>query len=160
IGRQRSILSVAERGLWCWNEFGLGADRVLLSYNWDKWPANREANPRDAAQARQVLETCASWLIANLVDAGGFAVWKYGYPMPYEPRIGWRSAHAQAVAMQLLVRAQALSPDAAYTHRFGDLLAAFDAPLAKGGLLDMTEDGLPWYEKLADEQNTRPRILN
>lgn len=160
IGRQRSILSVAERGLWCWNEFSLGPDPVLLSYNWNKWPSNREANPKDAAKARRVLEACASWLIGNLVEDEGFAVWEYGYPMPYETRTGWRSAHAQAVGMQLLLRAQAIAPQARYTDSFGRLLAAFDAPLARGGLLDLTEDGLVWFEKLADPNNTRPRILN
>ena len=40
IGIQRSILAVAERGLWYWNELNLsGSDeRILLSYDWTKWP--------------------------------------------------------------------------------------------------------------------------
>ena len=45
IGRQRSILSVGERGLWYWNEF-LRSDShsILLSYDWDHRWASRPQN--------------------------------------------------------------------------------------------------------------------
>ncbi len=65
VGRQRSVLAVAERGLWYWNEFNLSGcrERVLLSYDWTKWPNNRERNPATVDSARTMLISCADWLI-------------------------------------------------------------------------------------------------
>jgi hypothetical protein len=77
IGRQRSILAVAECELWCWNEYCLGEDRVLLSYDWSRWPKNRDANPGNRDHAAQVMLNCARWLIDRIRHEDRCSVWEY-----------------------------------------------------------------------------------
>lgn len=160
IGRQRSILSVAERGLWCWNQFDFGADKVLLSYDWNKWPVNREQNPTDSSEALRVFRSCSDWMLNEIQDKDNFAVWVYPYPMSYGTASGWRSAHAQAAGLQLLVRAARLLKRPEFLKPVDCLLSAFDVAVDAGGLLDTSEAGLPWFEKFADPNNRKPKVLN
>ena len=160
-GEQRSILSVAERGLWYWNEFGLGEGPApLLSYNWQKWPVNKELAPVGRDAARSMLFNCAGWLLDEVFQKDGFLVWVYPYRFSYDTRPGWRSSHAQAAGMQLLARAALLSQDNMYSAPIDGLLAAFSVPVEHGGVLVQTEGGKPWFEKIADEENEQPRVLN
>ncbi|WP_024586621.1 hypothetical protein [Aliihoeflea sp. 2WW] len=64
LGLQRSILAVAERGLWYWNEFLRGRFQrpLLLSYDWKRWPENRGGNPKNADDAQAMLIKCADWV--------------------------------------------------------------------------------------------------
>ncbi|MBP7240896.1 D-glucuronyl C5-epimerase family protein [Amaricoccus sp.] len=162
IGRQRSILAVAERGLWYWNELLRGGEPpVLLSYDWTRWPENfAEFRPSDEAEARRMLTCCADWLLAGLQRRGGFAVWVYSYPFSYETGPGWRSSHAQAVGAQLLVRAAETTGNIAYVEPLGDLVAAFRVEIAAGGLSTRTQGGNLWFEKMADVGNQQPKVLN
>ena len=162
IGRQRSLLSVAERGLWCWNEFDLsgGGDRVLLSYDWSRWPVNRDANPGDVERARAALLSCARWLLEAIQARDNHLIWVHPYPISYETRPGWASAHTQAVALQLFVRTTVLTDDARYAASVPGLLRAFSVPVRRGGLLDDVGPYAPWFEKFADPENQRPKVLN
>ncbi len=160
IGRQRSILSVAERGLWCWNQFDLGDDKVLLSYDWNKWPVNREKNPTDLSEALRVFRSCVIWMLREIHDNEDFAVWIYPYPMAYGTASGWRSAHAQATGLQLLVRAALYLREPEFLKPVDRLLSAFDVPVEDGGLLDISEASIPWFEKFADPGNRKPKVLN
>lgn len=161
IGKQRSVLSVAERGLWYWNEFCLGEGQApLLSYDWQKWPVNKELAPGSAVAAQSMLLNCADWLLDEIVQKEGFLVWLYPYQFSYDTRPGWRSSHAQAVGMQLLARAAFLTRDEKYSAPIEGLLAAFEIPVARGGVLVRTEGGNLWFEKIADERNKQPKVLN
>jgi hypothetical protein len=162
IGRQRSILAVAERGLWYWNEFLRGEESpILLSYDWTKWPENfDEFLPSDEAEARQMLVCCSNWLLAHIRRCDGFGVWAYTYPFSYGTGPGWRSSHAQAVGAQLLVRTAEITGDTAYIEPLGDLIAAFLVDVEDGGLSTRTEGGNLWFEKLADVGNEQPKVLN
>lgn len=163
IGRQRSILAVAERGLWYWNEYLRGSEpAVLLSYDWEKkWPENRdEFRPGDADKARHMLLTCAEWMKDNIQDRDGFSVWAYPYSFSYGTSPGWRSAHAQAVGLQLLARAAEISGEEAYLEKAAPLLAAFTVEIKDGGIATRTEGGNIWFEKIADENNEEPKVIN
>jgi hypothetical protein len=161
IGRQTSILSVAERGLWYWNEFLRDNEpTVLLSYDWTRWPENREFQPDDHRIAERMFENCSRWVLEHVEHEDGFAVWKYPYPISYGTAPGWRSAHAQAVGLQLLIRAHARTANRGYVRDLEALLQAFRVPINHGGLLDADDPEAPWYEKFADADNRRPKVLN
>lgn len=161
IGRQTSILSVAERGLWYWNNFlRQSGELQLLSYDWTLWPVNREYQPEDKEQAEQMFWNCANWTLDNIKLEDSYAVWKYPYPITYDTAPGWRSAHAQAVGLQLLARAAKISGDKRYISNLDSLLRAFRVPVESGGLLDTTDSKVVWYEKFADPNNRKPKVLN
>lgn len=162
IGRQRSVLSVAERGMWYWNEyFRQDEAPVLLSYDWTRWPANfNECFPTKAEQSRRMLINCADWMLNNIEHRENFSVWTYPYAFSYATGPGWRSAHPQAVGLQLLVRAAGISDSANYMDPAESLLRAFSVNLTDGGLSTRTELGEIWFEKMADENNRQPKVLN
>jgi hypothetical protein len=160
-GIQHSILAVAERGLWYWNEFNLSGsgEQVLLSYDWTQWPINKEQNPASEESARKMLIHCADWLMDNLTNGGSRFLWCYSYPSYYRVKAGWGSAHAQAVGMQLLLRASELD-GGSYMAPIEGLLMAFEVPIGDGGLLDNSNPQIPWFEKFAHPDSERPKVLN
>jgi hypothetical protein len=161
IGRQRSVLAVAERGLYYWNKFKLGSGQpVLLSYDWSRYPANKGNEPNGSEAAKDMLRNCADWLLDHISDRSSFVVWTYPYPFSYNTSPGWRSAQTQAVGLQLLLRQYALSQDSRYLRYFDGLLNAFNVRVEDGGVLDFDSAGIPWLEKFADATNAKPRILN
>lgn len=162
IGRQRSILAVAERGLWYWNQFFRGASPpVFLSYDWTRWPRNRdEFEPHDESVAKRMFFNCVDWLLVNIQSCEGYCVWAYPYPFSYGTKVGWRSAHTQAVGLQLLVRAFEISGEHKYLAPLHGLLAAFKLDVRDGGLCTSTEAGNIWFEKMADKDNLQPKVLN
>ena len=160
IGQQRSILSVAERGLWYWNTFTLGNDHVILSYDWNRWPVNKNLNPAKADDGKNFMIYCADWLVENVVKIDDFCVWKHPYAMSYNTSPGWRSAHSQAVGMQLLSRTAEITNNNYYNTFYDDLIQAYFVAIEDGGLLDRNIPGVTWYEKFADPDNKRPKILN
>ena len=92
-------------------------------------------------------------------DRGSYLLWCYDYPFAYAPRAGWGSAQAQAVGVQLLLRASELK-DASYSAPVERLLRAFDVPIEDGGLLDNSDSQVPWFEKFASLDSQRPKVLN
>lgn len=161
IGRQRSILAVAERGLWYWNNYlAEPPDRtVLLSYDWLRFPINKNFTPAGVGEARAMLLRCAEWLLHQLQQREGYSVWAYSYPISYGAKPGWRSAHAQAVGLQLLARAEEISEGGGYLAPMDELLAAFSVDVRDGGLSTI-EGGHIWFEKIADSEIEQPKILN
>jgi hypothetical protein len=154
-GVQISPLYVAENGLRAWNAHlrGLHESSVLVSGKWRRVLSNPENDPADRESATRVMMACASWLTDRLVEKNGFAVWEYPYAMSYETPAEWRSAHAQAVALQLLVRANRL-------ERFDDCLNGLVALVDKGGMAEHVAPGAIWFEKFAHPDNQRPKVLN
>jgi hypothetical protein len=160
-GIQHSVVGVAERGRWYWNQFNLSGsgEQVLLSYDWTKRPINRAQNPATPEAARTMLIRCADWLMDNLKDRGSYLLWCYDYPAYYRVQAGWGSAQAQAVGLQLLLRASELEGDT-YLEPVEGLLRAFDVPIEDGGLLDNSNPQAPWFEKFAHPESQRPKVLN
>lgn len=164
IGQQRSVLSVAERGLVYWNRFFSSAESsVLLSYDWDhRYPFNKDREPTSQAMAESMLFACADWLIEDIVEfsASNFSAWVHPYAISYHTKPLWKSAHTQAVGLQLLARAYELSGNNKYLAPTDQLLNAFEVAVEDGGLLRRTKQGGYWYDKLADASNDQPMILN
>ena len=162
IGTQRSILSVAERGLWYWNEFLLpeNEQKALLSYDWNKWPINKTLNPKNTKQAKKMFFRCADWLCKHITFFDTYALWIYSYQMSYDTKSGWGSSHAQAAGLQLLSRSYLLKRRQRYLKHIDKLLYAYKIPLNEGGLLDTVEKNIIWYEKFADPTNQKPKVLN
>lgn len=162
IGRQRSVLAVAERGLWYWNNFFReGKDEVCLSYDWSRWPHDSQQYcPQDSVAAKRMIINCAEWLVDNIQPCQGFSIWTYPYPFSYNTAPGWRSAQTQTVAMQFLLRANELTGEYKYIASINELLAAFRVAISDGGLSTVTESGNLWFEKIADVNNLQPKILN
>lgn len=123
------------------------------------WPVNRDANPTNAAAARAMFLNCADWMLQNITRLPRFHIWKYDYQMVYGTGSGWGSAHAQAVGMQLLIRASDLTHDGRYVEELPALLAVFEFDVKDGGLRD-DFNGNVWFEKFADPDNQKPRVLN
>jgi len=106
-----------------------------------------------------MLIHCADWLMNNLTNRGNYLLWCYGYPAYYGVQAGWGSAHAQAVGLQLLLRASELD-GSSYIAPIEGLLMAFDVPIEHGGLLDNVDPQAPWFEKFAHPESERPKVLN
>lgn len=162
IGRQHSVLYVAERGLWYLKTYQLITDppHPLLSYNYKQWVINKSYTPKTKKQAQEMALSCANWLFNRIEKRESFFVWTYPYRFHYDTSPGWASAHTQAVGMQFLMRMAKLTGKSIFLDPIDGLLAAFSVRLEEGGLLDHTSDGYPWYEKIADPNNQKPRILN
>jgi hypothetical protein len=131
----------------------------LLSYDWKRYPVNRDFEPQDIASGQSMTMSCADWLMKNIKLRGSFAVWTYPYPMSYGTNPGWCSAHAQAVGLQLLARVAKLTKDEKYLEPVASLLAAFEIEVANGGLVHRDESYW-WFEKFADPENAKPKVLN
>lgn len=162
IGTQQSVLAIAERGLWCWNNFIVEkpCKPLLLSYDWQRWPLNKELNPMSREQAIAQLFACADWLCDNLIECDDLAIWQYSYPFIFDTKPGWRSAHAQVVGLQLLLRAYQLKNETRYMKFLQKLLFAFSVKVEAGGLCSYTDSGNFWFEKFADPKNTKGKVLN
>lgn len=162
IGQQRSYLSIAERGLWYLNTFMMISDDLppLLSYNWKRWPVNKDINPKDAREALRMATNCADWLMANIIERDEFLIWVHDYGFNYNTKPGWCSSHTQAMGMQLLIRITEITNDQRYSTPITGLLKAYSKPIEKGGLcVPIGKDGL-WFEKIADPDNDQPKVLN
>jgi heparosan-N-sulfate-glucuronate 5-epimerase len=162
IGRQTSILSVAERGIWYFDTFRMEpyGSPVLLSYDWTRHPTNRKDNPVDETEARCMLVNCADWLLMNIRDFGRFSAWVYPYPFSFATKAGWLSSQAQAVGIQLLLRTASMTGKLRYSDPIERLLNAFEVDIEDGGLVAHTEKGNIWFEKVAQRGNQQPKVLN
>jgi hypothetical protein len=104
---------------------------------------------------------CANWLCERVCLKRGYAVWEYAYPSFYGTKVGWKSAHAQAEGIQLLLRAYAATEDEKYLQVATRALPAFEIPFEDGGLRLTIGQNAWWYLKFADANAMRrPRVLN
>jgi len=162
VGRQRSIVAVAEKGLDYWNKYQLGAtnDRVLLSYDWEKYPENKENIPKNATSARRMFLNCADWLLEHATSCGDYSIWKYRYLSFYNVKPGCRSSQAQAEGIQLLMRAYKLKGNHKYLKCAEQSVLAFYVSVENGGVTDKNLPDGWWYDKFADIGCKRPKVLN
>jgi len=164
IGIQRSILSVAECGLWYMEYLQkrskpIDGKSVLISREWDH-VFNESRLPKNEDDAYNRMINCSEWLLNNIHRFDNFSAWMYPYPFSYNTHADWKSAHAQAVGMQFLARVARLYGESCYQEPIEELLRAFEQPVSKGGLLEVSPGGNFWFAKFADSQNQSPRILN
>lgn len=162
VGKQRSIVAVAEKGLDYWNKYQLGGmkDKLLLSYDWKKFPENKENSPKNSTEARRMFLNCANWLIEHATYYEDYAVWEYSYPSFYDTKPGWRSSQAQALGIQLLIRAYKLTNDPKYLNCAKHSLRVFCVSVEDGGVTDKASSEEWWYDKFADVECTKPKVLN
>lgn len=163
VGRQYSIVAVADRGLDYWNRFvrEVGEKPALLCYDWSRFPVQRRCRPLTSDDGRTMFLNCADWMCERVCPRGGYVVWEYAYPSFYGTTAGWKSAHAQAEGIQLLLRAHAATKDDRYLQVAMQALPAFEVPFEDGGLRLTTGRDAWWYLKFADANAMRrPRVLN
>lgn len=162
VGKQRSIVAVAEKGLDYWNKYQLGGanDTGLLSYDWEKFPENKENTPKNATEARRMLLNCADWLLEHATSYGDYMLWEYRYPSFYNTNPGWRSSQAQAMGISLLIRTYELTSDPKYLNCAERSLRAFYVSVEDGGVTDKESSEGWWYDKFADAECKRPKVLN
>jgi hypothetical protein len=162
VGKQRSIVAVAEKSLDYWNKYQLGGknDKVLLAYDFDKCLKENGSGPKNSTEARMMFLNCADWLVENAVYYENYTVWEYSYPSYYKTTPPWRSGQAQAIGIQALLRAYDLTDDPKYLNCARNSVQAFYIPVEDGGVTDMEPSGGWWYDKFADVDSERPKVLN
>jgi len=162
VGRQHSVLAVADKGLDYWNTFVRGPDekRVLLCYDWSRFPPKKSSLPKSCQDGQRMFLNCADWLREHVQHRNGYCIWEYAYPSFYDTQAGWKSSHAQAESMRLLLRAYEVTKNERYLSVAEHALPPFRIPLEKGGLcLKVAEDAW-WYLKFADKRSKKVKVLN
>ena len=157
VGRQYSIAAVADKGLDYWNRFVCGPNdrQVLLCYDWSRFRPGKTCSPALDAEGRKMLLRCADWLEEHAHRQDGSCIWRYGYPSFYGTEAGWRSGHAQAEAIQLLLRAHALTGEEKYRQTARQALRPFTIPFEDGGVRLTVGQDAWWYLKFADANSLR-----
>ena len=121
---------------------------------WDEYQGGDEGS-------RQPFLNCANWLVENATSYGDFSLWEYNFPFPkYAMTPPWRSAMAQGLGIQVLIRAYELTGDNRYFDVGEKCLRSFFVEVKDGGVTYKTSTSAWWYEEYADEQGKRPRVLN
>jgi PST family polysaccharide transporter len=163
VGRQHSVVAVADKGLDYWNQWVRKPSerRAILCYDWSKHPAEKTHVPTSSEHARTMMLNCANWLCGCFCRKREYGIWEYGYPSFYGTQAGWRSAHAQAEGIQLLLRAHAVTGENRFFQIAMEALPAFAVPCEEGGLRMAIGEGVWWYPKFVDENWAhRPKVLN
>jgi hypothetical protein len=161
VGAQRSIVAVADKGLDYWNRINPTRPPVILSYSWEEGRDLRTANGlvSDISPAEGMIN-CADWLLDNIDRCDGYSVWRYAYPSFYGTRPGWRCAHAQGQAVQLMLRTHEATGDRRYLDCALSAIQAFYRTVEEDGLTEKLGPTQWWYHKFADVNCERPRVLN
>ena len=92
----------------------------------------------------------ADWLCAHLEhNAHGLAVWNHHFDWEYRDTLKapWYSALAQGQGISVLVRAHKESGDRRYLDAARQAFAAFERPIADGGVVFTDESGDLWFEE-------------
>ncbi len=105
--------------------------------------------------------TCAQWLQLHTTRYKKYDVLEYRFPWKrYSMIPPWRSAMAQAQAMQVYVRAYRVTQDSMFLRNAERLQAAFFVEVDSGGVTYKDDDRHWWYEEYADEGGKETRVLN
>lgn len=90
-----------------------------------------------------------------------FLILEYNFPWPvYGIKPPWRSAMAQAEALDVLVRAYELTNDSKYVNTAKLLLNSLFVDVKNGGVTYKTPTDGWWYELYAGDNGKQPRVLN
>ncbi len=128
IGLQYNPIAVAQ--------YGLG--------NYNLWRRTADAD------RRRKFFRIADWLHDNLeANRHGIAVWNHHFNWEYRDTLiaPWYSALAQGQGISVLVRAHKESGDARYIEAARQAFAAFQQPIANGGVAFTDESGDLWFEE-------------
>lgn len=128
IGLQYNPIAIAQ--------YGLG--------NYNVWRRTGDSD------RRRKFFLIADWLCSHLEsNAGGLAVWNHHFDWEYRDtlRSPWYSALAQGQGISMLVRAHKESDDARYLEAASHAFAAFQCPVADGGVAFMDGSGDLWFEE-------------
>jgi heparosan-N-sulfate-glucuronate 5-epimerase len=128
IGLQYNPIAIAQ--------YGLG--------NYNLW--RRTSDP----DRRRKFFLVADWLCSNLEpNQQGIPVWNHHFDWEYRDTLKapWYSALAQGQGISLLVRAHKESGEARYIEAARQAFAAFQQPIANGGIAFTDESGDLWFEE-------------
>lgn len=128
IGLQYNPIAVAQ--------YGLG--------NYNLWRRTTDAD------RRRKFFLIADWLCSNLEpNPQGLSVWNHHFNWEYRDTLiaPWYSALAQGQGISVLVRAHKESGDARYIEVARQAFAAFQQPIANGGVAFTDESGDLWFEE-------------
>ncbi|RMF31408.1 MAG: hypothetical protein D6752_02240, partial [Candidatus Nitrosothermus koennekii] len=111
-------------------------------------------------KSRMLFLNCARWLVNNARSYGSYKILEYHFPWPkYNIKPPWRSGMAQALAIQVLIKAHKLTNDDIYIDASRDLLNSFFVEVKDGGVTYKDEEGW-WYEEFASDDCIRSMVLN
>jgi hypothetical protein len=99
---------------------------------------------------RDRFETCARWLLANLLpNDQGVPVWAHHFDFEYFRTLAapWHSGLAQGVGLSVLVRAHALFGDDRYLVAAHAAFESLRTPIEEGGVLYTDPSGDIWIEE-------------
>ncbi len=131
----------------------LTSSRALISYytNFTK---------TGDAKDFQHLKTIANWIVGNAVRHGNYATLEYEFSYKYNMTKPWRSAMAQAFAMEGLLDAYHATNNYTYFDMTKLFLNSFYVEVKDGGVTEKTDDQGWWYELYADQGGDNPKVLN
>jgi heparosan-N-sulfate-glucuronate 5-epimerase len=119
--------------------------------------------------AREIFLNNTNWLVGNAVSHskvgntvshGNYSLLEYEFPWQYELKPPWRSAMAQALAMQALIRAHEETGEDKYLDTAKMLLNGFFIEVKDGGVTYKTPTDGWWYEEYAANGAKESRVLN
>jgi len=149
-------------------------------YYYDKWQKNGENNyfldlyliynlypPKYSNNIKWQKDfiSCANWFVENIQikiwNNVKYGVYYYNFSWPkYELNSPWISGMAQALAMQVLVRAWMATGNDVYRNTADLARNAFYVPVDYGGVTYMLSDDEWWFAEYAAPKAKRPYVLN
>jgi len=147
-------------------------------YYYDKWLDNGENEyflkyyniyPPNVSKPEEWLKyfiNTADWLAASqkvytFNNDIVYGVYEYNFPWEvYNLRPPWRSAMAQSLSAQVLLRAWLLTGNEKYRKAMDLALNALYVPVSSGGVTIMSTDDSWWYEEYASTAAIESRVLN
>ena len=105
----------------------------------------------------------ADWLVDNAINKGYYSLLQYNFPLPiYNFKAPWFSAMANGLALQVLIKAHAITLDSKYLTAAKSLLNAFFIEVKDGGITYKDSSDEWWYEEYAsnDKDSKISRVLN
>jgi hypothetical protein len=115
---------------------------------------------KDTNKAQQFL--CqADWLLQSAVQRDDMVVWEYPFPNEvFGMETGWISGFTQAIVLNILTRAHALTGDSRYLDIASKVLRSFEVTTSDGGVSTRTSMKGAFYEEYAQEGATSNKVLN
>jgi heparosan-N-sulfate-glucuronate 5-epimerase len=140
------------------NYIGLQRNPTTISTTATDYYSKYKSNGNETA--REIFLNNTNWLVDNAVPHGSYSILEYDFPWHYELKPPWRSAMAQALAMQALIRAHEETGYEKYLESAKMLLNSFFVEVEDGGVTYKTSNDGWWYEEYAADTSTEPRVLN
>lgn len=116
------------------------------------------------ASLKEAFFKQVKWLRQHRVERScrgiSFWVWEYDFDNPtFGAKAPWVSALAQGRILYAFLAAYGLTHEIEYLHAAEYAFRSFLVPTQNGGVTTF-EDGIAWYEEVADEEAPSSKILN